>query len=135
MILVDLPGDHMVPGTSTSNSDGIAGRSWGSRPTISIQFPDFPGILEMATGRSKILPPVDSCDVFIAWHQCSRSAKPFRDSDRREVRKRTFEISHTRAYFPIFLQNPEPVLLVDLLGESMVPGTSTSNPDGIAGRS
>ncbi len=87
----------------------------------------------MATGRSRILPPVDSCDVLIAVHQCSRSAKPFRDSDRREVRKRTFEISHIRAYFQIFLQNPEPVILMDLLGDPMVPGTSTSNSDGIAG--
>ena len=59
----------------------------------------FPGIFAIATGRSGILPPVDSSDILIAVHQCNRSAKQFRDSDRREARKCTLEIPH----IPTFL--------------------------------
>ena len=59
----------------------------------------FPGILKIATGRSRILPPVDSSDVLIAVHQCNRSAKQFRDSDRREARKCTLEIPPYTNFF------------------------------------
>ena len=65
VILMDLPGDHMVPGTSTSDSDGIAGRSWGPKPTISIQFSDSRGILKIATGRSSAF---TNCHRRGGWH-------------------------------------------------------------------